>query len=49
MHAWASGLKTGLHKLHTRCVDQSSKDPSSYESDADGEMSLDDLVLSGSF
>ncbi|KAJ7815298.1 hypothetical protein B0H13DRAFT_1924268 [Mycena leptocephala] len=49
MHAWASGLKTGLHKLHTRCVDQSSKDPSSYESDADGEMSFDDLVLSGSF
>ncbi|KAJ6507222.1 ribonucleotide reductase [Mycena vitilis] len=47
--AWASGMKTGLHRLYSRSVDRSSKGTSSEQSEsADGEMSFDDIIISGS-
>ncbi|KAJ7135565.1 ribonucleotide reductase [Mycena epipterygia] len=46
MRTWASGLKTGLHKLHTRSPEYS-KATSSYDSDSDREMSFEDAILSG--
>ncbi|KAJ7495923.1 ribonucleotide reductase, partial [Mycena galericulata] len=47
MRAWSSGMKTGIHRLHSRFPDPSVSGTSS-EDNTDREMSFDDFVLSGS-
>lgn len=46
MRAWSRGLKTGIHRLHSR-FQENNTSGESYE-DTDREMSFDDVILSTS-
>ncbi|KAJ6507239.1 hypothetical protein C8R47DRAFT_1209165 [Mycena vitilis] len=49
MRAWASGMKTGMHRLYSRSMDRGYKGTSSEQSEsADGETSSDEIIRSGS-